>query len=76
MSHQEYIVWRSACETAQNQKDDAWFATVYEKGIQTLKEGGVIKIEQEFSDASSEVIKIIDNKEQLVQYLQQFSNQF
>ncbi|MCB2184190.1 MAG: hypothetical protein KQH63_19365 [Desulfobulbaceae bacterium] len=74
MNENDYVVKKSTLEQAGESRDDEWLMTVYEKGVEAFNKNSMVLIEREFSDASKEIVKTLNDAEQLKQYLKNYSS--
>lgn len=73
MTAEEFVIDQSKLEEAHNTSDREWLETTFNKARQVIETGGTIKIDQQFSDASMELVAIIDNMEGLNHYIKKYS---
>jgi hypothetical protein len=72
MDQKEYIIDKSAIDKAQNSNDVEWLKNVHQRAVQTIKDGGLVKIAQQYSDASSEIITVIDQIKQMDHFMERY----
>ena len=73
MTEEQFVIYNSKLEEAHNTSNREWLETTFETASQIIKEGGVVNITQQFSDASIELVAIIDNMEGLNHYIKKYS---
>lgn len=73
MAENQFVIDQSKLENAHNTSDREWLETTFDKARQVIESGGTVKIDQQFSDASMELIAIIDNIEGLNHYIKKYS---
>lgn len=73
MPAEQFVINQSQLEEAHNTSDREWLETTFAKARQVLEAGGRVNITQQFSDASVELVALIDNVEGLDHYIQKYS---
>ena len=73
MSENQFVLDQSKLEEAHNTSDKEWLEETFAKARQVIESGGTVKIDQQFSDASMELIALIDNLEGLNHYIKKYS---
>jgi len=73
MAEKEYHIDQSKLEEAQNTSNSEWLETTFEQARQVIKAGGRVKITQQFSDTSMELVALVDNLEGLDHYIKKYS---
>lgn len=73
MPQEEFVIYQSKLEEAHNTSNKEWLDSTFDKASRVIEAGGTIKIEQQFSDASMELVAIIDNMEGLNHYIKKYS---
>lgn len=73
MPTDQLIINQSKLEEAHNTSDRNWLETTFAKARRVLEAGGRVNITQQFSDASIELVAIIDNIEGLDHYIKKYS---
>ena len=73
MAEDQFVIDQSKLEAAHNTTDREWLETTFNKAREVIDAGGTVKIDQQFSDASMELVAIIDNMEGLNHYIKKYS---
>ena len=73
MQEEQFVINQSKLEEAHNTSNSEWLETTLGKARQVIETGGTVKITQQFSDASIELVAIIDNLEGLNYYVKKYS---
>ena len=73
MSEEQFVINQSKLEEAHNTSNREWLETTFGKARQVIENGGIVNITQQFSDASMELVAIIDNLEGLNHYIKKYS---
>ena len=73
MPEEQFVISQSKLEEAHNTSNREWLETTFEKARQVIENGGMVNITQQFSDASIELVAIIDNLEGLNHYIKKYS---
>jgi ribosomal protein S20 len=73
MPEEQLVISQSKLEEAHNTSNREWLETTFKKASQVIESGGIVKITQQFSDASMELVAIIDNLEGLNHYIKKYS---
>lgn len=73
MAAEQFIIDQSKLEEARNTSNKEWLDATFEKARQVIEAGGTVKIDQQFSDASMELVALIDNLEGLNHYIKKYS---
>ncbi len=74
MPEEQFIISQSKLEDAHENSNREWLKTTFDKARQVIEDGGRVDIKQQFSDASVELIAIIDNLEGLEHYIKKYSS--
>lgn len=73
MAEEHFVIDQSKLEEAHNTSNREWLNSTFEKARQVIEAGGTVKIDQQFSDASMELVALIDNLEGLNHYIKKYS---
>ena len=73
MPEEQFVIRQSKLEEAHNTSDREWLENTFVKARKIIDAGGIVKITQQFSDASMELVAIIDNLEGLNHYINKYS---
>jgi hypothetical protein len=73
MPAEQFVINQSRLEEAHNTSDREWLETTFAKARQVIEAGGRVNITQQFSDASIELVALIDNFEGLDHYIKKYS---
>lgn len=73
MEEKHFVIDQSKLEVAHLAMDKKWLDTTFNKASQVIENGGNVKINQRFSDASMELVALIDNLEGLNHYIKKYS---
>lgn len=73
MGENQFVIDLSKLEEAHNTSDREWLNTTFDKARHVIESGGMVKIDQQFSDTSMELVAIIDNMEGLNHYIKKYS---
>lgn len=63
---------QSSLERARDTGDNSWLEATFNKADEIVRAGGKVNITQEFSDASTELVAIIDSRELLDYYKRKY----
>lgn len=63
-----FEISQSSLERARGILDHTWLESTFNKAKEVIEAGGKVNITQQFSDASTELVAIIDTKELLNYY--------
>lgn len=63
-----FEISQSGLERARDTNDEKWLDTTFAKAEEVIQAGGQVNITQQFSDASTELVAIIDSSELLEYY--------
>ncbi len=74
MTQEQFVINQSKLEEAHNTSNRQWLESTFEKARQVIENGGTVNITQQFSDASIELVAIIDNLEGLNHYIKKYSS--
>lgn len=72
MKEKQLTISMSKLEEANNTSNRKWLAKTFEEASKVIKAGGRVKVTQEFSDASKELVALIDNLTTLEHYKKRF----
>ena len=67
------VIDQSKLEKARNTSNREWLETTFDQARQVIAAGGTVKIGQQFSDSSMEIVALIDNMEGLAHYIKKYS---
>ncbi len=73
MAEEQFIIDQSKLEEAHNTSNRDWLEKTFSRARQVIESGGTVKIDQQFSDASVELVALIDNQEGLNHYIKKYS---
>lgn len=73
MTDEEYVIYNSKLEEALNTSDSKWLDETFTKARKVIADGGRVAVLQRFSDASKELVELIDNMETLEHYQKKYS---
>jgi len=73
MPAEQFVIHQSQLEEAHNTSDREWLETTFAKARRVIEAGGRVSILQQFSDASMELVALIDNIEGLDHYIKKYS---
>jgi hypothetical protein len=73
MTQEQYTIYNSRLEEARNTSDIQWLNAAFTRAREVIDGGGRVHIMQRFSDASEELVEIIDNMETLEFYRQKYT---
>lgn len=73
MPKDHFVISQSKLEEAQATTNRKWLETTFDKARRVIENGGMVNITQQFSDASVEIVAIIDNLEGLDHYVKKYS---
>ncbi len=68
MEEKQLNISKSHLEAAHNTSNRTWLEQTFDQARQVIEAGGRVKITQEFSDASKELVALIDNIKTLEHY--------
>lgn len=68
----EHAIRISAMETAQNQGDTKFLREQLKTATDTIRQGGTVRIQQQFSDASLETLHVLDTLEQVEKFMSKY----
>lgn len=74
MPLEQFEISQSRLEEARNSSDKEWMEETFAKARQVIDAGGIIRIMQQFSDASLELVALIDNHEGLDHYQKKYTS--
>ncbi len=73
MTLEQFEISQSRLEEARNSSDAKWLEKTFAKARQVIDAGGIVRIMQQFSDASLELVALIDNQEGLEHYRKKYT---
>ena len=73
MTAEQFIIYNSELEEARNTSDSQWLEATFTKARKVINAGGKVHIMQRFSDASKELVEIIDDLKTLDFYRQRYT---
>ena len=73
MAGEQFVIDQSKLEAAHETSDKEWLDATFDRARQVIENGGMVKIDQQFSDAAVELVAIIDNMEGLNHYIKKYS---
>ena len=62
----------SALQMAKNMTDKGFLETQLQAGRKAIRNGGTVRIQQQFSDTSLETLHVLDTEEQLEQFMSKY----
>lgn len=73
MEEKVYYIYQSNLEIAKDTNDTKWLLETFAKASNKIKDGGSVHILQRLSDASTELVAIIDTLDMLDNYREKYS---
>ena len=73
MTGEDFVIYNSKLEEAHNTSDKTWLNDTFARARKVIENGGRVALRQRFSDASSELVEIIDTLNVLEHYKSKYS---